>query len=430
MIRQLVVIAGGKGTRMGKESELAKSLQLINGKSILERQCRFFYEKGFQNFLILLGHKSEEIILHIKEINSKLGIEIKYTIEEFPLGTGGSLINSYELLEESFVLILGDIMINTDIRLLTEQLDNQKVDLALFYHPSSHPEDSDLLKLDSSQTVTAILTKPRKEGLFRNHGNAGCYAMKRNILLDLLSEFEAGKKVDLDRELIPRLIEKGFTTKAVRNVGFIRDCGTPERLKFVNDNWNEIENKQIVRPAIFIDRDGTINKLNGFITNLNQIEVFDDAASFVAQMNKINYWVIVVTNQPVIARGEVSTEMLDSFHAEIERIVIEGGGIIDDFFYCPHHPDSGFQGEILNLKINCGCRKPEIGMILEACKRYPIDLRNSWMIGDTWRDAELAKRAGIKFIKINPNESETEENQSVKSLSDAANLILMSAGNI
>jgi D-glycero-D-manno-heptose 1,7-bisphosphate phosphatase len=254
--------------------------------------------------------------------------------------------------------------------------------------------------------------------------------MKRNILLDLLSEVEAGKKVDLDRELIPRLIEKGFTTKAVRNVGFIRDCGTPERLRFVNDNWNEIENKQFERPAIFIDRDGTINKLNGFITNLNQIEVFDDTASFVAQMNKINYWVIVVTNQPVIARGEVSTEMLDSFHAEIERIVIEGGGIIDDFFYCPHHPDSGFQGEILNLKINCGCRKPEIGMILEACKRYPIDLRNSWMIGDTWRDAELAKRAGIKFIKINPNESETEENQSAKSLSDAAKLILMSAGSI
>jgi histidinol-phosphate phosphatase family protein len=423
MIRQVVIIAGGKGTRMGQNSNLAKSLQPIQNKSILERQCEFFFNNGFKEFLVLLGEKSGQIIEEIDKLNLKYEIKIDYLIEEYPIGTGGALLNALDLLDEQFILILGDIIINTELDSLTKSLDNNNIDFGLFYHPSNHPQDSDLLKLNSLQIITDVLTKPRKEGIFRNYGNAGCYVFNKRILSHLFTGSEDRIKLDLDRELIPELIKNGFIGKGVKNIGFIRDCGTPERLRYVNENWEKIENIEFKRPAIFLDRDGTINKLNGFITSLDQIEVFTEVPAFISLMNKLNYWVIVITNQPVVARGQVTHEMLDLFHAKIEKIVSDGGGTIDDFFYCPHHPDSGFIGEITELKISCNCRKPEVGLIQQACERYPIDFNNSWMIGDTWRDAELASNVGINFISINSKNNFSNEFYSVSNLTEAANII-------
>jgi mannose-1-phosphate guanylyltransferase/phosphomannomutase len=404
MIRQVVIIAGGKGTRMGVSAETPKSLLLIDGKSILERQIEFFIKNGFDKFLILLGYKSEQVISYIQEVSKHLQIKIDYEIEDLPLGTGGALLNAFPSLEDEFVLILGDIIINTNIKDLVYALKDGLNDLAMFYHPSHHPEDSDLLLLDDSQKISKIFTKPRDEGLYRNHGNAGCYAIKKYVLEKFMRNNQIISKIDLDRELLPQIIDNGFVAQGVRSHGFIRDCGTQDRLKYVNKNWHQIKNATFTKPAIFIDRDGTLNKLNGFITKLDQINIFDDASYFISEINKLNYWVIVITNQPVIARGEVTTDMLDKFHAKIEENVSEKGGIIDDFFYCPHHPNKGFKGEISNLKIECKCRKPEVGLILEACEKYPIDMANSWMIGDTWRDFELANNSGLKFIQIIDND--------------------------
>jgi len=427
MIRQVVILAGGKGTRMSPYSNLAKSLHLIQNKSILERQIEFFVEKGFRSFLLLLGEKSPEIIQEVEKINLEFGVDVKFLIETYPLGTGGALLNAYDFLDEQFILILGDVIIEANLDELVKSIEHDDIDFALFYHPSSHPRDSDLLKLNYYQIIDEVLTKPRDRGIFRNHGNAGCYAFKKKTLVDSAKKIKGNSQIDLDRQLIPDLVNSGFIGKGVRNTGFIQDCGTPERHQYVNLKWNEIENRSIVRPAIFLDRDGTINKLNGFITKLEQIEVFEDAPPFISLMNKLNFWVIVVTNQPVIARGDVTYEMLDKFHAKIESIIFDGGGIIDDFFFCPHHPDAGFIGELADLKISCKCRKPEIGLVEQACARYPINLKNSWMIGDTWRDCELAKNVGMNFIGIASHDSDEINSNYVKTLSEAARIILESA---
>lgn len=426
MIRQVVILAGGKGTRMSSYSTLAKSLQLIQCKSILERQIEFFFERGFRDFLLLLGEKSPEIIKELKKINLEFGIHIKYLTESSPLGTGGALLNAFDFLDEQFILILGDLVIETDLAQLIRSIELDDVDFGLFYHPSSHPQDSDLLKLNSNQIIEEVLTKPRESEIARNHGNAGCYVFKKGTLGDLVKHFKGNLQMDLDRQLIPSLVKDGFKGKGVRNTGFIQDCGTPMRLQHVNQKWNAIKNRRMARSAIFLDRDGTLIKQNGFITKPEQIEVFEDAPSFISLMNQLNFWVIIVTNQPVIARGEISCETLDEFHARIENIVLNGGGIIDDFFFCPHHPDAGFVGEVVHLKIPCKCRKPETGLIEQACERYPIDLRDSWMVGDTWRDSELAKNVGINFIEIVTNGSYGIDSNQVGSLTEAASIILES----
>jgi D-glycero-D-manno-heptose 1,7-bisphosphate phosphatase len=298
------------------------------------------------------------------------------------------------------------------------------------FHPSSHPEDSDLLKISQNKIVEKILVKPRGKGYFRNRGNVGCYAIKREILEKYVIENSQISVIDLDRELFPKLIASGHIAVGIRNRGFIRDCGTLERLGYINANWDQIGKFQQCRPAVFIDRDGTLNKLNGFITKFEQLDIFEDVPYFVSEINKIGFWVIVVTNQPSIARGELSIEMLDSFHAKIESDISKVGAIIDEFYFCPHHPESGHIGEIASLKIDCNCRKPNTGLIDQAMQDFQIDISKSWMIGDTWRDFELAQKKNLKFIQIYQNENDKIKNvDSAKTLTEALKYIKQEALN-
>ena len=417
MIGQVVIIAGGLGTRMANNTSLPKSLNLIAGKTLFERQIEFFYGKKITQFLLLLGNLSEPMIEASKQLEEKFPIKISYIVEETPLGTGGALVNAIPQLEREFIVIHGDIAIDTDITGLVKSVTEEDWDFALLYHPSNHPSDSDLLALNENQEIIGFFQKPRLTGNYRNQANSGVYAFRLEVVKkskQMLKENNS-KKLDLDRELIPYLLDKGSRVKAVRNLGFVRDCGTRERLKFVSENWNEVQNSITTRPAVFIDRDGTLNHLNGFITHPDQLRLVDDAGFFVASINAMGFWVIVITNQPVIARGEVTRLELDQIHAKIESEVAEAGGRIDDFFYCPHHPEKGFPGERLELKMVCACRKPEPALIQKAQEIFPINMAKSWMIGDTWRDIELAQRVGIRSVLIGELKKGMNEKQLVAS---------------
>jgi D-glycero-D-manno-heptose 1,7-bisphosphate phosphatase len=409
---------------MGNQSSIPKSLQIIKGVTILERQLNFFKSQGFSQFLLLLGNQSEQIKPHVQGLTVKMQIKIDCIEESYPLGTGGALLNSISKLHDEFILIHGDLFLNTNMNELKVALKNSENKMAFMFHPSHHPEDSDLLKISQNRIVEKILVKPRIKGYYRNRGNAGCYAIKREILEKYVNENPEIFVIDLDRELLPKLIALGHKAVGIRNRGFIRDCGTPERLDYINANWDQIEKFQQYRPAVFIDRDGTLNKLNGFITKFEQLDIFEDVPYFISEINKIGFWLIVVTNQPSIARGELSTEMLDSFHAKIESDVSKVGAIIDEFYFCPHHPESGHAGEITSLKIDCNCRKPNTGLIDQAMQDFQIDISKSWMIGDTWRDFELARKRNLKFIQIYQNENDRIKNiDSAKTLTDALKYI-------
>ena len=152
--------------------------------------------------------------------------------------------------------------------------------------------------------------------------------------------------------------------------------------------------------AVFLDRDGTINKYVGFLRNIDEFELLPGVAEAIKAINSTGFLVIVVTNQPVIARGEVSYEELQEIHNKMETLLGNQGAYIDAIYYCPHHPHKGYEGEIPELKFECDCRKPKPGMLLKAAKDFNIDLSQSWMIGDGENDIKAGKAAGCKTALI------------------------------
>jgi len=153
-------------------------------------------------------------------------------------------------------------------------------------------------------------------------------------------------------------------------------------------------------PAVFLDRDGTINKERGHIQTPQDLVLLSGAASAIGRLNESQYLTVVVTNQSVIARGKCTEADMDAIHDRLQLLIGEYGAYINRIYYCPHYPDRLIPGDRQDLKIVCDCRKPEPGLILRAAKEMNIDLNMSWMVGDMISDIEAAKMAGIRSILL------------------------------
>lgn len=181
--------------------------------------------------------------------------------------------------------------------------------------------------------------------------------------------------------------------------------------------------------AVFLDRDGTLNVEKGHLRRAEDLELFPEVAGAVKRLNQAGVPAIVVTNQPVIARGEADFADVEAIHRRLQRRLAEGGAYVDSIFLCPHHPDRGFPGERPELKVACACRKPGTGMIEEAARRYHLDLGRSWMVGDSARDTECARRAGMKSVLVTRGEGKgPEADFRVPDLAAAVERILEESG--
>lgn len=417
-IRQAVISAGGVGTRLSSEiGNLPKILAELCGKNLLERHLENLELWGFERVLLLLGHGSDEVIKAVEKIRDKFHLEIQISKEEEPLGTGGALIAAEKYLDESFLYLHGDLFVNMPKTHLARIWEEQNIDFGIFVHVTNHPQDSDLVDFMDSRIVE-FKTKPHATVIDKkSYGNAGIYFFNKYIFQNY---FGSNYKIDLDREIIPNLLLSNFVGSATINNWEIRDIGTPERLiKTKTDLANGFLGKKI-RPAVLIDRDGTINISKGYIRSKEELELYDGVAESISLLNAKGILVIVVTNQPVIARGEISLEELEIIHFEMEKKIMNSKGMINAIYFCPHHPELGHKGEISELKIKCKCRKPEPGLILKAIEDFGIDKQKCVMIGDTWRDELAAKSAEIKFIYVNENSG---QNNFVESVNKAIEII-------
>lgn len=150
------------------------------------------------------------------------------------------------------------------------------------------------------------------------------------------------------------------------------------------------------RPAVFLDRDGTLNEDVGYLCALSQLALYPFAVDAVRLLNRAGYVVPVLTNQGGIAMGAIDPALVDAVHATIDRRLAAGGARVDGWFVCPHHPE----GVIEAYRLACACRKPEPGLAVAAIAALGIDPARSWVIGDKWADVELGRRIGARSILV------------------------------
>ncbi|MCC5870750.1 MAG: HAD family hydrolase, partial [Gammaproteobacteria bacterium] len=204
--------------------------------------------------------------------------------------------------------------------------------------------------------------------------------------------------------LFPAMLDAGLELRGYNSPEYLKDCGTPERLDKVTA---DLESGRIARsslshvqPIVFLDRDGTINREVDHLRHPDQLELLAGAAEAIRRLNRSEYRCCLITNQPVIARGEASFADLRDIHARLDALLGQAGAYLDRVYVCPHHPDSGFEGERPELKIACDCRKPATGMIERAAVDFNMDRSRSWVVGDRSADIETARRAGLRSIVV------------------------------
>lgn len=397
---QAIIQAGGAGTRLKSiTGDLPKPMVSINGKPILEWQILSLKQSGIVDVTVVISKNGNAIKEYFKD-GKDFGVKIRYIVEEIPLGTAGGLYFAKEFIKDDFFLVFGDLMLDIDWERYRDYALSKKALLVPLAHPNSHPFDSDLLVTDESNKILRIDSKHNvRDYYYKNLTNAGIYWCDHNIL-ELIDE---PKKIDFEKEILTSTIERGAAF-VYKSSEYVKDCGTPDRYYSVeNDCKNGIisakrlSNKQ---KAIFLDRDGTINVFGDFVRDASKLELIDVAPEAIKLIDESEYLPIVITNQPVIARGETTFDELARIHNKMEVLLGEKNAYLTDIYFCPHHPDSGYEGEVKELKIVCDCRKPKIGMLLKAAHEYNIDLSKSWFIGDTSQDVQTGINAGCKSIKV------------------------------
>ena len=399
---QAVIMAGGKGTRLRAitNDEIPKPMAPIAGKPILQWQIEALRRGGVTDVILVVGHLGEKIEEFFGD-GGAFGVHISYYREEQPLGTAGALAELGERLEKTFLLVFGDTIFDISIpRMLAFHREKEAL-ATLFVHPNSHPFDSDIVLRDPDGRVRELLSKhEERTGWYDNCVNAGFYVIQR----ELCARIPEGEKTDLEKQLLWPTAKEGGKIYAYLSPEYIKDVGTPERIAVAEEELRTgvVAARNLERPqrCVFLDRDGTVNQYRGLVSQPEQLELEENAAEAIRRLNRSGYLAIIVTNQPVVARGMCSVEDVERIHDKLKTLLGQEGVYVDDIRFCPHHPDKGYPEENPAYKMPCRCRKPDIGMLADCASAYHIDLERSWMVGDTTMDLQTGKNAGTRTALV------------------------------
>jgi len=420
-----VIQAGGKGTRMVDltKDKIPKPMLLLGGKPMLQWQIEDIAKYGIRDFVIILGYLGDKVKAYFGD-GSKIGVNISYIEETSPLGSAGALYYLKEKLKtDNFLLVFGDVMFEIDWERMISFHEANKGKVTLLAHPNAHPYDSDLLIIDEQNIVVGIDSKNNvRDYWYDNCVNAGIYILSKEVL----EQINEPIKTDLEKDILALLIKSrdvyGYVTPE-----YVKDAGTPERFAKIYDEkkrglWSaKCLNKK--QKCIFLDRDGTINRFNGLISNEVDFELESVTCEAVKRINESGYLAIVVTNQPVVARGLCEVEDVKRIHQKMQVLVGKEEAFFDDIIFCPHHPDKGYPEENPKYKIKCNCRKPAIGMIEDMVKKYNIDLSQSYFIGDSTIDIQTGINAGIKTVLVKTGQAGNDRKYDVKADFEATDLL-------
>ena len=411
----VAILVGGKGTRTKSISKnIPKPFLKINKKTIIERQL-FQLRKYKQIYLL-----SNNLITKFTDKLSKWNVKV---IEETKaLGNAGCLKNLQKF-NDDILVISGDLIFNFDIERYVNFHKKKKSDVTFLVHPNDHIVDSDVIELDKNSKLIKFHKKPHTRDDIGNLCLAGIMIIKKKIL----KHIRQNKFQDFSKHIFPILIKKKIKIYGYNTREYIKDAGTPKRIKLVRKHLKSIKylkgslKKKI--PAIFLDRDGVINKEYPNQHYQNPLEIITGSIAALKKINNIGFLAVIVTNQSAVAKGIITIKNLEKDHKKLEFYFGSKGSYFDRIYYCPYHPEKGFKGEIKKYKKNSTWRKPNNGMFKQAIKDLNIDINKSYMIGDRYSDYLAAKKTKIKFLLVG-NKFKLKGKKNYKNLNQAINSIL------
>jgi len=426
---KVAIVAGGRGERLYPlTQDLPKPMLKIANKPVLEHHIDLLKKYGIEEVYILSGYMGDIIEEYFGD-GGHHGITIRHLRENVPLGTAGCIKMLEKKLNDDFLVIYGDVMFDIDLDAFFRFHMEKESMATLAVHPNDHPYDSDVVVTDDNSKIIGFLRKDLRPEYYPNQINAGIYILSPEVFRHI----NMNVALDFVKNIFPQMLSTGQVF-GYKTAEYIKDVGTFDRLERVSKDFlnGKIQrlSKRRKRPAVFMDRDGTLIKDVDLLHRVEELEMLPSTISSIRRLNESDYLSLVVTNQPVVARNLCTIDGLRSIHDKFETLLGDGRVYVDDIYYCPHHPDKGYPEENPLFKTQCGCRKPNIGMITKAAEQHNIDLASSWMVGDSPRDVQTAVNAGLRSILIRSRRTEIDNNALIQAdfacenLEDAVDIIL------
>lgn len=374
-MREAVVLAGGFGTRLAHiVSDVPKPMAPVCGRPFLRYILDDLQSKGAEQVVLAVGYK-KACIEHFFGSTYR-GMEILYSPEDTPLGTGGAVKRALTLCREDWVAVVnGDTYFDVDF----SALERAKTPGSLVLAAKRMYDFDRYGALEVAEgRVTAFREKaPCQEGLI----NGGVYLMERTAL-EAISE----ERFSFETAVLEPLSRRGGVL-AVESAGYFIDIGVPEDYATAQETMKSLAP---VNRAAFFDRDGTINVDIHYLHRPEDLQFIDGMPEFIKKWNDFGYRVIVVTNQAGIARGYYSEAEMRALHRYMNERLGEYGAHIDAFYFCPHHPD---------ITGPCRCRKPETGMLEDAIRDFDLAAEQCILFGDQPWDVQAGEKCGMFSVQ-------------------------------
>ena len=417
---QAVIICGGIGTRLKKVyKKTPKALIKINSIPNLQHIIKDLKKNNINKFLFLTSFQSNKIESYVKKIKLKNYCIVKDINLK---GTGGALIGAYKKLDKEFLVIFSDLFMKINFKKFVIFSRKKKSEVNMFVHANSHPYDSDTVEYNRDCRVKKINLKRTNESKL-NIAISGLFYFKKIYIKKF--KYDNKKKINLD--LVKDLISKKINHRifAYKSIEYIKDFGTPKRLKKVNFEQKQSNRKKI--SAVFLDRDGVINKEIGGVTSKEEFIKLPKVEQAIKKLNQKQIPVFIVSNQAVLSKGKINNAKFKSIISFLDKLLSKSNAYIDDYLYCPFYKNKKY--DISKIPYYSKYRKPNPGMILELSKKYRINLKNSFFVGDSDKDILAGTKVGCKTILVKSNKLfdykyKIKPNFFVDNLSEAINIIL------